>query len=89
MSTTMEEQQKNGTTGTVSAAEMRQDIEELKKAQAVQVATDTGAHATQAAMQAGAQATQAAATAGLAAAVAAGAIGLVVGMLLGSVFTSG
>jgi ElaB/YqjD/DUF883 family membrane-anchored ribosome-binding protein len=84
MTSTMEERkQKDGS----ESSEIRQEIEDLKKAQAVQVATDTGAHATQAAVQAGAQAAQAAATAGLGIAVVAGAAGLVVGMLLGSLFT--
>ena len=71
MSTTMEDLAQNG-----QQTDVRQEIEDLKKAQAVQAATEAGA-----------QATQAAATAGLGAAVASGAAGLVAGMLLGSLFT--
>jgi hypothetical protein len=78
MTSTMEERtQKNGS----EPNEVWQEIEDLKKAQAVQAATDAGAHATQAAVQAGAQAAQAAATAGMGMAVGAGSAGLVVGML--------
>jgi hypothetical protein len=83
VSTTIEERQQNGASGD----DLRQEIEELKKAQAVQAATQAGANATQAAAQAGAQAPQAAATAGMGATIAAGAAGLVVGMLLGALFT--
>jgi hypothetical protein len=36
-----------------SSSDLQQEIEDLKKAQAVQTATDAGAHATQAAVQAG------------------------------------
>lgn len=82
MSTTMEDLAQNG-----QQTDVRQEIEDLKKAQAVQAATEAGAQATQAAATAGAQATQAAATAGLGVAVASGAAGLVAGMLLGSLFT--
>jgi hypothetical protein len=61
------------TSGTDSGSKMdvKQEIEDLKKAQEVQAAT-----------QAGAQATQAASQAGMAAAVIAGSAGLVVGMFL-------
>jgi hypothetical protein len=82
MSSTMEELSRDG-----QQPGLRQEMEDLKKAQAVQAATEAGAQATQAAVTAGAQATQAAAVAGLATAVAAGATGLVVGMLLGVLFT--
>jgi hypothetical protein len=50
-----------------SPSKPREEIEDLKKAQAVQTATDAGVHATQAAIQAGGTATQTAAQAGLAA----------------------
>jgi hypothetical protein len=70
MSTTMQErEQENG----ASSTNLRQEIEELKKAQAVQAATEAGAQATQAAAQAGAQAAQAAATTGMGTTMAAGA----------------
>lgn len=85
MSSTMEYQQQDG--ATKQDRDLRQEIDDLKKTQEVQAATDAGVHATQAATQAGAQATQAAAQAGFAAAVAAGAAGLVAGMLLGALFT--
>jgi ElaB/YqjD/DUF883 family membrane-anchored ribosome-binding protein len=52
-------------------------LDELEKAQAVEAATNAGAHATQAAAHAGTWA-----------AMAAGAAGLVVGMLLGALFTN-
>lgn len=80
--------ERNGTTGESSTSELRQEIEDLKKAQEVQAATDAGAHATQAAVQAGATATQTAAQAGLAATVMTGGVALVVGMLLGVLLTS-
>ena len=88
MSSTMtEDRKKNGSTSE-SLFDVRQEIEDLKKAQAVQAATDAGAHATQAAVQAGATATLTAAQAGMAATVMTGAAALVVGMLLGSLFTN-
>jgi hypothetical protein len=71
-----------------SSSDLQQEIEDLKKAQAVQTATDAGAHATQAAVQAGGMATQTAAQAGLAATVMTGAASLIVGMLLGALFTN-
>jgi hypothetical protein len=52
-------------------------LDELEKAQAVEAATNAGAHATQAAAHAGTWA-----------AMAAGAAGLVLGMLLGALFTN-
>ena len=52
-------------------------VEELEKAQAVEAASNAGAHATQAAAHAGTWA-----------AMAAGAVGLVVGMFLGALFTN-
>ncbi|HSX77932.1 MAG TPA: hypothetical protein VLQ80_05080 [Candidatus Saccharimonadia bacterium] len=70
-------------TMTMSGEDVRHELQELEKAQAVQAATQVGAQATQAATQAGGMATMAAAQAGTAAAVAAGGIGLVVGMFLG------
>ena len=79
--------ERNGST-TEESSDLRQEIEDLKKAQAVQAATDAGAHATQAAVQAGAAATQTAAQAGLAATMMSGAAALVVGMLLGALFTN-
>ena len=62
--------------------DLRQEVEELKRQQAVQAATQAGAQATQAANQEGQMATTAATTAGLGAAVAAGGVGLVVGIFL-------
>lgn len=64
-------------------SDLRQELEDLKQAQAVQAATQAGAQATQAATQAGAQATQAAAQAGMAAAIVSGFVCLIVGTLLG------
>ena len=55
--------------------DLGQRVNELEKAQAVEAATNAGAHATQAAAHAGTWA-----------AMAAGAVGLVVGMLLGAIF---
>jgi hypothetical protein len=74
--------------------ELRQELEELEREQAVQAATQSGAQATQAATQAGAEATQAAthagqatttaaSQAGLAGAVGAGAAGFIIGMFMG------
>ena len=83
MSTTQTES-RNGTT----SMDVNQEIEDLKKAMEVQVATEAGAHATAAAVQVGAQTTQAAATAGLTASVVAGAAGLVVGMFLAIALTA-
>ena len=68
---------------TKNGEDVRHDLYELDKTQAVQAATQAGAQATQAATQAGGMATIAATQAGTAAAVAAGGIGLVVGMFLG------
>jgi hypothetical protein len=65
-------------------SDLRKEIEDLKRDQAVQAATQAGAQATQAAAQAGAQATQAAAQAGMAAAIVSGFVCLIVGTLLGS-----
>ena len=62
---------------------VQQDVEDLKKEQAVQAATQAGAQATQAATQAGQASTTAAAQVGLAAAVISGAVGLLVGIFLG------
>ena len=70
-------------TMTMNGEDVRHELQELEKAQAVQAATQVGAQATQAATQAGGMATMAATQAGTAAAVAAGGIGLVVGMFLG------
>jgi hypothetical protein len=70
-------------TMTRNGEDVRDELHELDKMQAVQAATQAGAQATQAATQAGGMATTAAAQAGTAAAVAAGGIGLVVGMFLG------
>jgi ElaB/YqjD/DUF883 family membrane-anchored ribosome-binding protein len=60
-----------------SEKDVKQRLDELEKAQAVEAATNAGAHATQAAAHAGTWA-----------AVAAGAAGLVVGMLLGALFSN-
>ena len=64
-------------------SDLWQEIQDVKRDQEVQAATQAGAQATQAATQAGAQATQAAAQAGLAATVASGFVCLIVGTLLG------
>jgi hypothetical protein len=68
--------------------DLRQAIEDLKLAQAVQAAATTGAHATQAAVTAGAHAAQAAATAGLFSTMVTGAAALIVGIFLGFVIRS-
>jgi ElaB/YqjD/DUF883 family membrane-anchored ribosome-binding protein len=57
--------------------DVQERLEQLEKAQAVEAATNAGAHATQAAAHAGTWA-----------AMAAGAAGLVLGMLLGALFTN-
>jgi ElaB/YqjD/DUF883 family membrane-anchored ribosome-binding protein len=57
--------------------DVQKRLDEIEKAQAVEAATNAGAHATQAAAHAGTWA-----------AMAAGAAGLVVGMLLGALFTN-
>lgn len=57
--------------------DLNKRLDTLEKAQAVEAATNAGAHATQAAAHAGTWA-----------AVAAGAAGLVVGMFLGALFTN-
>jgi ElaB/YqjD/DUF883 family membrane-anchored ribosome-binding protein len=57
--------------------DVKERLDELEKAQAVEAASNAGAHATQAAAHAGTWA-----------AVAAGAAGLVVGMLLGALFSN-
>jgi ElaB/YqjD/DUF883 family membrane-anchored ribosome-binding protein len=57
--------------------DVNERLNELEKAQAVEAASNAGAHATQAAAHAGTWA-----------AIAAGAAGLVVGMLLGALFTN-
>jgi ElaB/YqjD/DUF883 family membrane-anchored ribosome-binding protein len=61
--------------GDPSDSDLKKRIEELEKAQAVEAATQAGAHATQAAAHAGTWAAMG------------GAAGLVVGMLLGALFT--
>jgi len=63
--------------------DMRQDIENLKVAQATQAAALAGSQATQAALTAGAQATQTAMNAGTMATVGAGFVALIVGLFLG------
>lgn len=62
---------------------LRSELEELKRAQAVQAATATGAEATQAATQAGQAATTAATFMGTWSTIAAGAGMLIIGMFLG------
>ena len=57
--------------------DVREEIQELRKAVEIQAATEAGAHATQAAAHAGTWAT-----------MAAGAAGLVVGMFLALALTS-
>ena len=57
--------------------DLKKRVDGLEKAQAVEAASNAGAHATQAAAHAGTWA-----------AVAAGAAGLVVGMLLGALFAN-
>ena len=87
-------QERGSSSSSSDVQELRQGLEDLKREQAVQAATQAGAQATQAATQAGAEATQAAvqagqatttaaAQAGLAATVGAGAVCLVVGIFLG------
>jgi hypothetical protein len=63
--------------------DVRKDIEELKIAQATQVATQAGAVATLSATQAGAAATVAATQAGLLTTVVVGSVSLIVGIFLG------
>jgi lysophospholipid acyltransferase (LPLAT)-like uncharacterized protein len=72
---TMTTERNGSTEAQAGGSDLRQEIEDLKKAQEVQVATDAGAHATQAAVQAGATAAQTAAQAGLAMTVVAGSVG--------------
>ncbi len=63
--------------------EVDERLHSLETAQAVQVATQTGAQATQAATQAGQAATTAAAHAGTWSTMSAGGAGLVAGIFLG------
>jgi hypothetical protein len=73
----------NGDAMTSENFDAREEIEQLKIAQATQAATLAGAQATQAAAQAGMAATNAAAQAGTVAMVIAGSVGAVVGLFLG------
>jgi hypothetical protein len=66
-----------------SPEDLKQEVEDLKTAQATQAATQAGAQATQAATQAGTMSTMAASQAGMVATMAAGFVGLIVGMFLG------
>ena len=75
-STMIEERQKNGA-ASESATDLRQEIEDLKKAMEVKTATDAGVQATQAATHAGTWST-----------MVAGAAGLVVGMFLAIALTA-
>lgn len=70
------------------ASDVRREIEDLKKAMDVQVATQAGIDATQVATATGAQATQAAAQAGTWSTMVAGSVGLVVGMFLALAFAA-
>lgn len=72
MSSTMTES-KNGT----ATMDVEQEIQDLKKAMEVQVATEAGAHATQAATHAGTWST-----------MVAGAGGIIVGMFLAIALTA-
>jgi hypothetical protein len=79
-----EEQEKEASTqgGVVStnSDDLKQEVEDLKTAQATQTATQAGAQATQAATQAGTMSTMTASQAGM---MAAGFVGLIVGIFLG------
>lgn len=85
MSSTMTES-RNGTQE--ETQDVRREIEDLKKAMAVQTATQAGVDATQVATATGAQATQAAAQAGTWSTMVAGSVGLVVGMFLALAFAA-
>ena len=74
--------------GTETASDTRKEIEELKKAMEVHVATQAGVDATQTATMAGAQASQAAAHAGTWSTMVAGSAGLVVGLFLALAFAA-
>jgi predicted lipid-binding transport protein (Tim44 family) len=63
--------------------DLKQEIEDLKTAQATQTATQAGAQATQAATQAGTWSTMTASQAGLMTTMAAGFVSLIVGTFLG------
>jgi hypothetical protein len=67
---------------------VREEIETLKRDQAVMAAEQAGAQATQAATQAGAEATQAAAHAGTWSTMIAGISGLIVGIFLALAFAA-
>jgi hypothetical protein len=73
---------KDTTTTSNQQDDLRGEIEELKRAMAVQEATFAGAQATQAATQAGMAATQTAAAAGTWSTFVVGGVALGVGMLL-------
>ena len=66
-----------------SKQDVREQIEQLKIAQATQTAAQAGFEATQAAVQAGTASTTAASLGGLAGSMAAGAAGLITGLFLG------
>lgn len=74
--------------GTDTTSDTRKEIEDLKKAMEVQVATQAGVDATQTAAMAGAQSTQAAAHAGTWSTMIAGSAGLVVGLFLALAFAA-
>jgi hypothetical protein len=66
-----------------SQDDLKQEVEDLKTAQATQTATQGGAQATQAATQAGQMSTMAASQAGMMTTMAAGFVALIVGIFLG------
>ena len=67
----------------MESEDLRKDVEQLKIAQATQVATTAGAQATLAATQAGATSTLAATQAGLISTIVVGSVSLIVGIFLG------
>lgn len=76
------EMEGNGLMSTTTE-DMQQQVQDLRKDQEVQAATQAGAQATQAAAQAGQASTMAATQAGTWSTMAAGWVGMVVGMFLG------
>lgn len=77
-----EEMEGNGHMST-STEDLQQQVQDLRKDQEVQAASQAGAQATQMATQAGQASTMAASQAGTWSTMAAGWVGMVVGMFLG------
>lgn len=67
---------------------LKEEIRDLKQAQAVQAATEAGAHSTQAAVQAGDVATQSATHAGTWSTMTAGAAGFIIGIFMALAFAA-